>query len=133
MPRVRGARLGGVKYDVSLLDGYIKAEMRGRDTAEETREFVAAILQAVRTHGVSRILISIRASRALFKVEDWKFSEALEESIRIARLKVAFISDSKEVSMSQQYIALLGTQRGLDFRAFDSEPEAVAWLQAGAT
>ena len=30
--------------------------------------------------------------------------------------------------MSQQYIALLAQQRGLDFRTFDDEHAAVAWL-----
>ena len=118
-----------LKIDIELRDGYIRAEMRGRDTAEETREFVGGILDAVRTHGVGRILISVRESRALFKVEDWKFSAALEQAIRLAKLKVAFVSDSKEVALSQQYLALLGTQRGLDFRAFESEAEAIAWLQ----
>lgn len=44
---------------------------------------------------------------------------------------MAFVSDSKELGMSQQYLALLGTQRGLDFRAFESEVEALAWLKAG--
>lgn len=102
--------------------------MRERDSAEETREFVAAILDALKIHRVGRILISIVASRALFKVEDWKFSEAVEQAIRIANVQVAFVADSKDVRMSQQYIALLGRQRGLRFEAFDSEPQALAWL-----
>ena len=39
-------------------------------------------------------------------------------------LQVAFIVDTREVQMSQQYIALLGRQRGLKFESFDSEPAA---------
>jgi hypothetical protein len=46
----------------------------------------------------------------------------------IAGLKVAFIADTRELQMSQQYIALLGRQRGLQFEAFDSEAAALAWL-----
>lgn len=102
--------------------------MRERDSAEETREFVQAILEALKAHRVGRILISIQASRALFKVEQWSFSEAVEQAIRIANVQVAFVADSKDVRMSQQYIALLARQRGLRFEAFDSEPDAVAWL-----
>ena len=45
-------------------------------------------------------------------------------------LRVAFIADSKELAMSQEYIALLGRQKGLDFRTFASEQEAVDWLRA---
>jgi hypothetical protein len=40
-------------------------------------------------------------------------------------LRVAFIADSREMAMSQEYIALPARQRGLDFRTFDDEP---AWL-----
>jgi len=46
----------------------------------------------------------------------------------LARLKVAFIADTRELQMSQQYIALLGQQRGLQFQAFDSEQAAIDWL-----
>lgn len=117
-----------MKYTIELVDGYLRARMRERDSAEETREFVTAILEALKIHRVGRILISIEASRALFKVEDWKFSDAVEQAIRIANVQVAFVADSADVRMSQQYIALLGRQRGLRFEAFDAEPQAVAWL-----
>ena len=69
-----------------------------------------------------------RDSRPVFKVEEWKLSAALDKVMSIAGLQVAFISDTREVQMSQQYIALLGRQRGLKFETFDSEPAAVAWL-----
>ena len=32
--------------------------------------------------------------------------------------------------MSQEYIALLGQQKGLDFRTFATEQEAIDWLVA---
>jgi hypothetical protein len=34
--------------------------------------------------------------------------------------------------MSQQYIALLGKQRGLKFETFDSEAAALAWLTSSS-
>lgn len=47
----------------------------------------------------------------------------------IPGLRVAFVSDSREIAMSQDYIALLGRQRGLEFRAFGTEEAAaIAWL-----
>jgi hypothetical protein len=60
----------------------------------------------------------------VFKVEEWKLSAALDKVMSIAGLQVAFIADTREVQMSQQYIALLGRQRGLKFESFDSEPAA---------
>lgn len=117
-----------MKYKIELCAGYIKAEMVERDTAEETSEFVTAILGALRSHGVFRVLISIRSSRPVFKVEEWNLSGALDQVMGAPGLKVAFIADTKEIGMSQEYIALLAQQRGLAFRAFGAEKTAVAWL-----
>ncbi|MGQ0546464.1 MAG: hypothetical protein ACT4P3_14195 [Betaproteobacteria bacterium] len=117
-----------MKYRIEPLAGYLKAEMWERDTAEETREFVDAILAALRETGLARLLISIRASRPVFKVEQWGLSAALDRIAGTPGLKVAFISDSRETAMSQDYIALIARQRGLAFRAFAAESEAVAWL-----
>jgi hypothetical protein len=103
--------------------------MTERDTAAETAEFVEAIVDALRADDTHRLLISIRSSRPVFKVEDWQLSRALDKVMSIAGLRVAFISDTREVGMSQEYIALLGRQRGLSFEAFATEQAAVAWLQ----
>lgn len=121
-----------MKYTIEKLAGYLKADMVERDTAAETEEFVRAIVAAVRKDRMTRVLISTRKSRPVFKVEDWKLSEALEQVMSIPGLRVAFVADTRELQMSQEYIALLGRQRGLEFQAFPSEPAAVEWLQQGA-
>jgi hypothetical protein len=117
-----------VQYKIELCAGYLKAEMVERDTAQETGEFVNAILDALRSHRVFKVLISIRSSRPVFKVEEWNLSGALDQLKGLPGLKVAFIADTKEISMSQEYIALLAQQRGLAFQAFGAEKAAVAWL-----
>lgn len=117
-----------MKFTIEVLPGYLKADMVERDTAAETEEFVRAIVAALRKEKISKVLISTRKSRPVFKVEDWKLSEALEQVMSIPGLKVAFSSDTRELAMSQEYIALLGRQRGLEFQAFASEQAAVAWL-----
>ena len=127
-PPACAARASAVRYTIDAKAGYLKAEMVERDTAEETAQFVEAIVEALRARAAGRLLISIRDSRPVFKVEEWKLSAALDKVMRIPGLQVAFISDTREVQMSQQYIALLGRQRGLKFESFDSEPAAVAWL-----
>ena len=103
--------------------------MRERQGGEETRAFVDAILAALREHKMTRLLISVRASRPVFKVEQYGLSDALLQ-VAGSGLRVAFIADSKEIAMSQEYIALLGRQRGLDFRTFPTEEAALAWLLA---
>ena len=119
-----------MRYTIDVHSGYIKAEMRERETGEETRTFVEGILAALRQHKLARLLISVRASRPVFKVEQYGLSEALVH-VAGTGLRVAFIADSKEVAMSQEYIALLGQQRGLDFRTFATEQEAIDWLRLG--
>jgi hypothetical protein len=120
-----------MRYTIDVHAGYIKAEMHGRETGEETRTFVNALLAALRQHSMARVLISVRESRPVFKVEDWGFSDAMAKVLGTG-LRVAFIADSKEVAMSQEYIALLGRQKGFDFRSFTAEAEAVDWLRAPA-
>lgn len=118
-----------MQYTIETLSGYLKAEMVERDTALETAEFVDAIVAALRSKGVFKLLISIRKSRPVFKVEDWHLSQALDKVMSIPGLRVAFISDTRELGMSQDYIAFLARQRGLQFEAFATEEAAVAWLQ----
>jgi hypothetical protein len=118
-----------MRYTIEKLSGYLKAEMVDRDTAEETAQFVDAIVEALHAEGApGKLLISIRNSRPVFKVEQWKLSAALDKVMSIPSLQVAFVSDSRELQMSQQYIALLGQQRGLQFQAFDAEHAAIDWL-----
>jgi hypothetical protein len=117
-----------MQYTIDVLDGYIKAEMKNRETAEETRTFVEAIIAALAEHKLPRVLISIRSSRPVFKVEKYGLSDALSHAMQIKGLKVAFVSDAREVAMSQEYIVLLARQRGLAFKTFDSEAAATKWL-----
>ena len=121
-----------MRYTIDQRPGYLRAEMTGRDTAEETARFVEAIVAALGAPGAPRnLLISTRRSRPVFKVEDWKLSAALDRVMKVPGLQVAFIADSRELQMSQQYIALLGRQRGMPFETFDSEEAALAWLEKG--
>jgi hypothetical protein len=117
-----------LRFAIEKVSGYLRAEMVERETAAETAQFVQAIVAALRAQRASRLLVSIRRSRPVFKVEDWKLSEALDQVTGIAGLKVGFVADTRELAMSQQYIALLGRQRGLAFEAFATEREAAAWL-----
>jgi hypothetical protein len=93
-----------MRYTIDVHPGYIRAEMREREAGEETRAFVEAILAALRQHKLQRLLISVRASRPVFKVEQYGLSEALLQ-VAGSGLRVAFISDTRETAMSQEYIA----------------------------
>jgi hypothetical protein len=85
---------------------------------------------------------SARAGRTVFvhytieklaeyiKAEMVERETAAETAEFVEALVAALHGDTRELAMSQQYIALLGRQRGLRFEAFTSEPVALAWLQS---
>jgi len=108
--------------------GILIAEMIERETAEETSEFVRGLLAALRERGGNRVLISVRNSRPLFKVEDWRLSAAMDEIKAIPAFRVAFIADAREINMSQEYICVLLRQRSIEGRVFADKSEALAWL-----
>lgn len=122
-----------MRYTIQVGPHYIKAEMVKRDTAEETKAFVQAILEALRRHEPPRVLISIRSSRPVYKVDSWNLSAALDQLMDLKRLRIGLIADTKELAMSQQYIALLACQRGLDFRTFGAEKDAAQWLSEASS
>ena len=118
-----------MQFKIEHRPGYLKAEMTERDTAAETALFVAAIIAELHASGVPRVLVSVRKSRPVFKVEDWKLSEVLDRIAGIRGLRVAFVADTRELGMSHDYIAFLGRQRGLEFQSFPQEEAAAEWLQ----
>jgi|SRR5688572_2153141 hypothetical protein len=128
VPGIARLEAGAMRYTIVAGPQYIKAEMVERDTAEETKEFVHAILETLRKHKPPRVLISIRSSRPVYKVDSWNLSGALDQMVPLKGLQVALVADSRELAMSQEYIALLARQRGVDFRTFAAEKEAAEWL-----
>ena len=117
-----------MRYNIDLCDGYLRGEMIDRETAEETRAFVAALVSAVREYRVPKVMIVVRSSRPIFKVEEYRLSDTLKDIAAISGLKVALTSDTKELTASQEYIELIARQKGLQFRTFPSEKAAEDWL-----
>jgi len=116
-------------YRLEPRAGHLLAEMADRETAEETAEFVRALVAGLAEHKANRLLISVRSSRPIYKVEGWGLSGAIDAIKAVPGFRVAFIADSQEMMMAQQYIALLLSQRGIVTRNCESEAEAVAWLK----
>jgi hypothetical protein len=117
-----------MRYKLEPRAGYLLAEMIDRETAEETAEFVRALVDGLKEHNSNRLLISVRGSRPIYKVEGWGLSGAIEAIKAIEGFRVAFIADSQDMMMAQGYIALLLGQKGVLTRNCASEAEAVAWL-----
>ncbi len=107
--------------------GYLRVELQHRETAEQMREAIWAILGECRRHGVSSVLISTRASRPLFKLQEFGLSGFLDEMSTAC--KVALVADNADLRASDEYIATMAQQRNIDVRAFAAESAALRWLR----
>ena len=56
---------------------YLRVELQDRQTPEEMRGAISAILAQCRAQGVSSVLVSTRASRPLFKVQEFGLAAVL--------------------------------------------------------
>ena len=110
--------------------GYLRAELFGRQTVEQTLEFVAALAAEARKSASHSILVWVRNSRPIFKVEQYKISEQFRQLAKNKQLRVALLADSDEVRASHQYIEVLASQQGAKVRAFRDEVRALDWLTA---
>lgn len=113
---------------VEFKGDHIRAELCDRQTALETREFLKAVTAAAEEHQCGRVLISVRDSKPLFKVEEYGISAYFKALAGNRAYRVALLSDSEEIRVSHEYIVLLANQYGARVQSFRSEAEAVQWL-----
>ena len=106
------------------------ALLSGRDTAEQMRTFLLAVHEACRRHDCPRILVSIRASRAVFRPEDYGLS-GYANQLATPACQIALVGDTPELNAAHEYIELIARQQGLNVRAFREDAAAARWL-AGA-
>ena len=108
----------------------LRATLYGRQTVEETLQFIDALAAEARKHSATRFLVCVRNSRPVFKVEQYKVSELFKQVAANKDVRVALLADSDEVRASHQYIEVLAAQQGAQVRAFRDEKRALQWLQS---
>lgn len=109
--------------------GYLRVEIRGRESAGQGREVGEALFGALREHGLRRVLVLVRDSRPLFKVREYDLDGLLAQ-VEGLQLRAALVADTPELHASHQYVEFLAGQKGLDLHAFRDEHTALAWLLA---
>ncbi|MGH8740256.1 MAG: hypothetical protein ACREUN_05055 [Burkholderiales bacterium] len=105
---------------------YLRAELRGRETPEQMREALVAILAECRRQDLWTLLVSTRASRPLFRVQEFGLASFLDEMSPASR--VALVAGNQELRAADDYIATMARQRKRNVRAFRSEAAAARWL-----
>ena len=117
-------------FTVKQVDHYLRADVYGRETAEETRRFLEAVAGEAQKSGVDRVLISVHSSRPIFRVQQYGLSEFLETIASRPAHRIALVADSFEGRLAQQYAVRIARARGLNVRSFSSEEAAAAWLRS---
>ena len=84
-----------MRYAIEAREGYIRGEIIERETPEETREFCDAVQAAMREKGIHRALIVVRASRPIFRVEEYQLSELLKRFVEMPGGRVAREADER--------------------------------------
>ena len=118
-----------MRYQFSMLHDCLRAEMVGRETVEETQDFIAAIADEARKASSTRILICVRRSRPIFRVEQYRISEQFRALGANRAVRVALVADTDEIRAAHGYIEVLARQHEANVRAFRDEASAIDWLR----
>lgn len=109
--------------------GYLRAELVGRETVEETQVFLRAVVRENARHQRPFVLIAVRESKPVFQVAAHRLIEHIEELSRQGVNRIALVGDTRDLRMSHDYIELLARQRGLNVQSFGVESAALEWLE----
>ena len=120
-----------MRYAISEVEGCLRAELVGRETVEETREFVSALAARALASGCTRVLIRVRDSRSIFQVEKYGLSDWFRQLAANPRFRVALLADTSELRAAHEYIQMLAHQQKANIRAFRDEAAALDWLIPG--
>ena len=118
-----------MRYRFILRQDNLKVELFNRQTVEDQREFLTALVAYIGKHWRSRILIHIHASRPMFRMDEYGLLECLKALTMKLSCKIALLGDTEELWLSHQYIELLGRQQGINLRCFWDEVAALVWLR----
>lgn len=117
-----------MRYSIELRGDHLLASLHGRETGEEMREFLVAVHAACGRHGCPKILMTIRASRPVFKPEDYGLASYVNELVT-PKCQVSLVGDTHELNAAHEYIELCARQQNMNVRAFRDEAAALRWLR----
>jgi len=107
----------------------LRVEIRERETAAETKEIAERTFAEREKLGLLAILMVVRDSRPIFKVEEYGLSNILQRIAAVPGLRIASVTDDSALRSAHEYIEFLARQRDTALRAFPTEAEALAWLR----
>ena len=121
------SRENPMAYSITVERDFVRAELVGRETVEETKEFLRAVARLSPTH--LSFLIRIAASKSMFRLEQPGLIESFREVACSPSHKVALLADTMDLRVSHEYLELIARQHALNVRSFRSAEEALEWLR----
>src|SRR6266480_665554 len=118
-----------MQYKIAMERGFLRADLLERETAEEMRRFLRAVVFESIRHGCPRVLVHVRSSKTLFTVEKFGVLETFKRLASDPAHRIALVGDTVEMGMSHDYVALLARQQGITLRNFHNEPQAIEWVR----
>jgi hypothetical protein len=116
-------------YWITAEPGYLRARLFERETVEETREFIRAVVRENREHRSPAIVLDIRSSRPIFHFEPDGFFEYFKKLWGDSpACRIALVGDTEELHLSHEYLELLARQQGWNVRSFRDAAAAHKWL-----
>jgi hypothetical protein len=114
-------------YRIAHEGDFLRAELAHRETLEEMREFLRAVVRNSARCPV--VLIRVRESKPLFHVERGGLVECLQQIARAPRHRIALLADTPDLHAAHEYLELIARQRGVRVRSFRGEAEALEWFK----
>jgi hypothetical protein len=120
-----------MKFRIEPHGEHLLAELQDRETAAEMREFLLAVKKACLEHACPRVLLSVRASRPVFKLEEYGLSggrQGYANELITPACRIALVGDTSELNHAHDYVELVARQRQINVRAFKDLASAQQWL-----
>jgi len=97
-----------MRLTVEALPGCLRMVVSEKETSQEARTAADSVFAEQARTGLRNLLIVVRESRPIFKVEQYGLSELIEQASAIPGLRVALVSDTRELYASHQYVEIPG-------------------------
>lgn len=127
MPESTPARKVAMTYKITVEPEFVRAELAYRETVEETRDFLRAVVRYSPRY--TKIVMQVRQSKPIFHAERHGLIEYFQEVARSPQHRIALLADTADLQASHEYLELLARQRGVNVRSFRGEAEALLWFR----
>src|SRR5258706_12246174 len=108
-----------MRYKITAKSEFLLAQMFDRDTAEETQEFLRAVVLENKTHRRRLVLLDIRSSRPLFHdPERLRLFDYFRELTFDKPCRTALLANTKELCISHKSLSLLSRKQQFNVRSF---------------